>query len=131
MVKSLSALPTENCLLCFIQIALLDCHGDGRYISSTRARELGAADEISEWAWASAEVCAEYQTLTRRRCRYFSRWPTAFSQQEYERAQCANSPPVHSQHTPPPPNPAHFAARFGHVLVTKEFCFLHELFAGG
>lgn len=54
----------ENCLLCFIQVALLDSGGDGRVISSSRARELGAAVEISE---------------------YFSRWPYAFSQMEYER----------------------------------------------
>jgi hypothetical protein len=40
--------PTENCLLRFIQIALIDCGGDGRAINSARARELGATVEISE-----------------------------------------------------------------------------------
>jgi hypothetical protein len=39
---------TENCLLRFIQLALLDGEGDGRVINSARARELGADDKICE-----------------------------------------------------------------------------------
>jgi hypothetical protein len=39
---------TENCLLRFIQLALLDSGGDGRVISGFRAGELGADVKISE-----------------------------------------------------------------------------------
>jgi hypothetical protein len=39
---------TENCLLRFIQLALLDSGGNGRMINTARARELGATVEICE-----------------------------------------------------------------------------------
>jgi hypothetical protein len=39
---------TENCLLRFIQLALLDSGGNGRMINTARARELGASVEICE-----------------------------------------------------------------------------------
>ncbi len=47
-INPLSCVTPENCLLRFIQLALLDSEGGGRMISCTRACELGADAQVCE-----------------------------------------------------------------------------------